>query len=332
MATIYLSYRTTDRGLATALQAALASRGHETRLDVTDLVPGDLWREELMEYLRASDAVVVLITKNSLQSNYVAAEIGAARAFGLTKGLILIPVIVGKLEIPPFLRDLHVLEVRDGGPRGIQKAAAEIDQAIAKRLARLRGQYPSIFISHRHKDEAVAEALVRLLEGSFEVRREDMRCTSVSPYRLRAGERTPDRLKSEISRAKAVLGIVTPDTHESSYVLFELGAAWGQGVLTFPLLAKGASMLDIPSPISDRHPLALTDEAQCHQLIDDLENVTRLPRRQASGARISELARNLAKQAAPVVPPVRKKGAVKKKQPAPSPATWTRSRSNKSRK
>jgi hypothetical protein len=34
------------------------------------------------------------------------------------------------------------------------------------------------------------------------VTRDDLRCTSVSPYRLRAGEDTADRLRSEISSAE----------------------------------------------------------------------------------------------------------------------------------
>ncbi|MGH8488013.1 MAG: hypothetical protein ACREXS_03860 [Gammaproteobacteria bacterium] len=77
------------------------------------------------------------------------------------------------------------------------------------------------------------------------------------------GERTPDRLRAELRGAEAVLGIIAPDTSESSYVLFELGAAWSHGILTCPLLVRGAT-----SPIRDLNPLSLNDQRDCHQLLD----------------------------------------------------------------
>ncbi len=157
--------------------------------------------------------------------------------------------------------------------------------------------YPQIFISHRHKDVDVAKALVKLLEAAFHIQEKDMRCTSVQPYKLPAGEHTPDRLRAEISQARVVLGILTPDTKESSYVLFELGAAWGQKVRCFPLLAKGAISADIPSPISDLRALQLVDEGDCQQLINELPNVVGLRRCKNFKAQSAEKIRALVKQA-----------------------------------
>jgi len=39
--------------------------------------------------------------------------------------------------------------------------------------------YPRIFISHRHKDEDFAKALVDLLMAAFYIEKGDIRCTSV---------------------------------------------------------------------------------------------------------------------------------------------------------
>jgi hypothetical protein len=44
---------------------------------------------------------------------------------------------------------------------------------------------------------------------------------------------------------------------ESNYVLAELGAAWGRDVTTFPLLARGATYADVPSPLNERHCVSL---------------------------------------------------------------------------
>ncbi len=159
-------------------------------------------------------------------------------------------------------------------------------------------ELPQLFISHRHKDHVLAAALVDVLRSAFVVRPADIRCTSVPPYRLPAGERTPDRLRRELAGARAVLGIITPDTADSSYVMFELGGAWAQGVATCPLLAHGATVADLPDPIGDLNPLRLDDEADCQQLLDDLQRTTTLVRQSGVGADVAARIRNLRKEAA----------------------------------
>jgi hypothetical protein len=161
-------------------------------------------------------------------------------------------------------------------------------RALGEHLSRARRGLPRLFISHRHSDVAVVQALVRLLEAAFEVEPTDLRCTSVHPYRLRAGDRTAERLRTELQFAEAVLGIVSPDLKVSSYVLFELGASWGRGGNTFPLLVRGATTADVPVPISDLHTLSLNDEAECHQLIDDLADMITLGRQTRQASLVSQ--------------------------------------------
>jgi hypothetical protein len=49
-------------------------------------------------------------------------------------------------------------------------------------------------------------------------------------------------LRSNLAGAELVIGLLSPGTTESNYVLVELGAAWGQDVTTFPLLARRIRM------------------------------------------------------------------------------------------
>ena len=74
----------------------------------------------------------------------------------------------------------------------------------------------------------------------------------------------------------------------SSYVLFELGASWGRAGITLPLLVRGATSADVPAPIGDLHTLSLADEAECHQLIDDLSDVVTLPRQSKQGSFVAQ--------------------------------------------
>ena len=303
MATLFLSYKLEDRDLASMLQKELESLGHTIRIDSNAVVVGSEWRDSLMRALMDSDAVVPLITERALQSPFVISEIGAARAFGQTqKKMALLPVIIGDMPIPPFIQDLYIIRIHEDPPKSLSLPASDIDKAVKAHLAQLedRGRRgPKLFISHRHKDQEVVSALVDVIRSAFRIDKSDIRCTSVRPYRLPVGERTPDRLKQELRSAEAVIGIVTPDTKESSYVLFELGGAWAQNIRTCPMLARGATMANLPDPIRDINPLSLEDDGDCQQFLDDIEDATTLQRQTGVGGDVADRIRKLVEAAKP---------------------------------
>ncbi len=156
---------------------------------------------------------------------------------------------------------------------------------------------PQIFISHRHADEDVAGALVEFLGAAFHLESESIRCTSAQPFRLSPGAPVRDSLREDIGSAAVVLGVLTPQSRESSYVQFELGAAWGRGIPCFPLLAKGATRADIPGPFADLHFLELSDEGDCQQLLEGLRSVAGLRRRKGFEAQAAKKASELALRA-----------------------------------
>lgn len=301
MATIFISYKLEDRELAAKIADELKEQGHTIKIDTEALVVGSAWRDTLMRALTESDALVALLTPRSLQSQFVVAEIGAARALGQTEGgLALFPLLVGDIEIPPFIQDLYVFRLRATDSQSVHLACMDVNRAVTAHVRKRdepQALGPRIFISHRHKDELIARALVSTLQAAFEISKADIRCTSVRPFRLPVGERTPDRLRAELRRAQAVLGLIAPDTNESAYVLFELGAAWSHGVLTCPLLLRGATTLNIPDPIRDLNPLSLSDARDCHQLLDDLEDATSLERRSGVGGDVQDKVQALAEAA-----------------------------------
>lgn len=266
----------------------------KTVYDAVALLSGMDWRQVLLDALTRADVLLVLLTKRSLVSPFVMGEIGSARVLShLFKEMLILPVIVGEMDVPLVVGDLFVIRMATDD-EGVQHAASDINRATDRHLSQTRVGYPKLFISHRHHDKDVAEALVRLIEAAFEVALGDLRCTSVHPYKLRVGERTGERLRAELYRAEAVLGILTPDTRTSSYVLFELGASWGRRGLTFPLLAHGATLTDVPTPIGDLHTLSLWDKAECYQLLDDLADATTLRRQDSRDDLVSQCIDSLA--------------------------------------
>ena len=160
MATIFLSYSLRDEKLAGQLELRLKRKGHAFLIGV-GTAPAGQWRAKLMNALRRSDILVPLLSANGLGSPYVASEIGAGRVFGETRGMLLLPVVVGGvLQIPPFVSDYQCFHLPVDEPGAADAAAPldtladALDQAIKERAV---ARTPRIFVSHRHKDQAVAQ-------------------------------------------------------------------------------------------------------------------------------------------------------------------------------
>lgn len=127
----------------------------------------------------------------------------------------------------------------------------------------------SVLISHSAKDEKLAAALINLLRTGLGLHANQIRCTSVDGYRLPAGVNTNDQLRREINTAQVLIGLLTPNSLASTYVLFELGARWGAGRFMIPLLA-GISAAEMRGPDSVLNALSCDREAQLLQLVDDI--------------------------------------------------------------
>ena len=294
MATLFLSYQHDDESLARALALRLAARHHSFRYQPGAKIAGD-WRGKFQQALSDAEAVVFLLSESGLGSRYVLSQIGSSRVYAETKGQLMIPVLVERSQIPDFVSDLTCFQLDGRKDADLDRLTEDIDQAIKGHRSSPQG--PRIFISHRHKDAEVAEALVSLIEASFDTDKADIRCTSVQPYALPPGEQISERLRKDVNRAELVIGLIGPETSESRYVLFELGASWGRGVPTFPLLVRGASAEEVPGPLRERLSLSLEDEDSCLQLVDEIAEATSLQRKQGVGGRVAGEAKTLTRLA-----------------------------------
>lgn len=277
MARIFLAYDGHDRDLARSLEKGLQAQGHHSVWGVDELIAGRGWGELMPRRIASADAVLAVLTENSVNSASVWCEVGAARALAISeKRTALLPVVFGLEKAPSYTKDMLVLWADPSNADEVQKVIGKIDSAIKAHLTAIeteaaRTTTPKIFISHRHKDQEIASALAEVVSIAFELKTTEIRCTSVQPYRLPFGKNTGERLREEIGKAQVVLGILAPDTAESTYVMFELGAAWSQRIYTCPLLSRGAEYNHIPGPIFDLAPARLWIESDCYQLIDNLE-------------------------------------------------------------
>ena len=138
-----------------------------------------------------------------------------------------------------------------------------------------------VFISHSSKDAELALGLIDLLKTALGLTPDKIRCSSVDGYRLPAGVHTEGKLREEVNAAKIVIGLITPSSLSSYYVMFELGARWGADLFLVPLLA-GVNASELSGPLSLLNSLSANNEAQLHQLMEDIAQQLGLPIQTAS--------------------------------------------------
>lgn len=127
-----------------------------------------------------------------------------------------------------------------------------------------------VFISHSSRDKEVASAIIDLLRAALNMPADKIRCTSVDGYRLPAGASTDEQLRQEIYDARTFIGLITPTSLQSTYVLFELGARWGARRHLAPVLASGADANALRQPLASLNALSCEVAAQVYQLVGDI--------------------------------------------------------------
>ena len=127
-----------------------------------------------------------------------------------------------------------------------------------------------VFLSHSSADHTLATSLAHLFQKSLRLPANKIRCSSVDGYRLGGGDLTDETLRREVLEADIFVGLITPASVRSQYVLFELGARWGSGRRLKPLLAGGMVTGSLGPPLVNLMCLNAGNEAQMMQLITGL--------------------------------------------------------------
>ncbi|MHB8927485.1 MAG: toll/interleukin-1 receptor domain-containing protein [Bacillota bacterium] len=113
---IFLSHSSKDKFFVRKLADRLQARGVEVWLDEAEINVGDSLMEKIGEALDRTDFVGVVLSHNSVNSEWVQRELRAAMHKELEKRrIVVLPMLLEPVERPPFLRDKLYADFTDPG-------------------------------------------------------------------------------------------------------------------------------------------------------------------------------------------------------------------------
>lgn len=123
---IFLSYAQADEGFARALSGQLARRGLSVWTTDEDVLPGDNVWLQIGEALKKSDAMIVLVSPDSMRSEHVRREIEYALGSPNYEGRVFPVQIRPTKDMPWILRRFKQFDAR--------QSAARVSESIANAL------------------------------------------------------------------------------------------------------------------------------------------------------------------------------------------------------
>ena len=110
---IFISYKSENISWVNRLKQSLQNRGVKVWLDKDQIRPGDLFAEALENGIQMSRSMGLVITPESLTSNWVREEYYRALSLVNEDNLHLIPILLEKAELPGFLKGRQYIDFTD---------------------------------------------------------------------------------------------------------------------------------------------------------------------------------------------------------------------------
>jgi hypothetical protein len=156
MSYVFLSHSHKDKEFARRLAASLRHTGHIVWVDEAEILVGDSLIDKIREGLDRVDYVLALLTRTSIESEWVKKELDVAMSREIqSKRVVVLPALLHDVELPGFLKGKRYADFRD---------SAHYDRALKDVLAALGRADPPPNLSQeeigRLQDEvAAAKAL-----------------------------------------------------------------------------------------------------------------------------------------------------------------------------
>jgi hypothetical protein len=165
---VFVSHSSRDSGFVEWLLRELRSAGIEIWYARWEIKVGDSIIAKINEGLQTSDRLLVILSRASVQSRWVAEELNAATMRRIqNRGAFILPVLVEDCEIPPLLSHLKYADFRTDRERGIRdlrNALLPPSQLLQERLEEISRRVKDMFrtISDVHSAHGVLHTVARL--------------------------------------------------------------------------------------------------------------------------------------------------------------------------
>lgn len=145
---VFISHSSDDKDrFARAFATKLRAMGVEAWFDEWEILPGDsLVKKLFVDGLQPATAVIVVLSKASIHSNWVREEIDFAFVKRVNEGSRLIPVLIDDVEVPPQLQSTLWYRVKDVSniDADVQKL---VDAIAGRKCAPPVGSLPSYLLA-----------------------------------------------------------------------------------------------------------------------------------------------------------------------------------------
>jgi hypothetical protein len=127
MPRLFLSYAAKDKIYARRLAEELEKTGASVWFDEWELQIGDSLRQKIDEAIAISDYLLILLSPNSVNSNWIQAEWRAALSNELNnRAVTVIPVLVEDCDIPSDLSGRLYLDLRSNFQEGVARLVEQL--------------------------------------------------------------------------------------------------------------------------------------------------------------------------------------------------------------
>lgn len=118
---VFISYSSKDRDFVRRLANDLRAQKVPIWMDEIELKVGDSLRQTIEHGLQQSSSLLIVLSRNSVNSPWVQQELNAAFALELSRReVFILPAVIDDCEVPPFLQDKLYADFRTSYDNGLK--------------------------------------------------------------------------------------------------------------------------------------------------------------------------------------------------------------------
>lgn len=165
MSTVFISHSYKDKPFVRKMASDLAASGIHAWVDEAEISVGDSLIDKISSAISEAEYVIVVLSKNSVQSAWVQKEIQIAMTHEIRgKSQVFLPVVIDDVDLPNFLKDKKYLDLRD--PQEYKKGIRDLIGVISSEGRKERR--PSDIVDIPDFAKEVAKEVAHILKISPE--------------------------------------------------------------------------------------------------------------------------------------------------------------------